>query len=79
MLFLHIVTVITAENSMKKGNILIVSNYITKDCGEARILRENEQKAAAKAFATKRKGVGDEKQHMQTFWLELLHEVYGVD
>ena len=42
-------------------------------------MKETEQKAAAKAFATKWKGVGDEKQHTQTFWLELLHEVYGVE
>lgn len=42
-------------------------------------VKETEQKAAAKAFAAKWKGVGDEKQHTQTFWLELLHEVYGVE
>ena len=42
-------------------------------------MKETEQKAAANAFATKWKGVGDEKQHTQTFWLELLHEVYGVE
>ncbi len=42
-------------------------------------MKETEQKAAAKAFTAKWKGVGDEKQHTQTFWLELLHEVYGVE
>ena len=42
-------------------------------------MKESEQKAAARAFAEKWKGVGDEKQHTQTFWLELLHEVYGVE
>ena len=36
------------------------------------------QKAAAKTFAAKWQGVGDEKQHTQTFWLELLQQVYGV-
>lgn len=41
-------------------------------------MNEKEQKAAAKAFAAKWKGVGDEKQHTQTFWLELLQQVYGV-
>ena len=39
----------------------------------------NEQKQAAKTFAEKWKGVGDEKQHTQTFWLELLKKVYGVE
>ena len=42
-------------------------------------MKASEQKAAAKAFAEKWDGVGDEKQHTQTFWLELLHEVYGVE
>ncbi len=42
-------------------------------------MKETEQKAVAKAFAAKWKGVGDEKQHTQTFWLELLQQVYGVE
>ena len=42
-------------------------------------MKASEQKAAAKAFAEKWDCVGDEKQHTQTFWLELLHEVYGVE
>ena len=42
-------------------------------------MKESEQKAAAKAFAAKWAGIGDEKQHTQTFWLELLHDVYGVE
>ncbi|MBR2216135.1 MAG: class I SAM-dependent DNA methyltransferase [Selenomonadaceae bacterium] len=42
-------------------------------------MKESEQKKAAKAFAAKWAGIGDEKQHTQTFWLELLHDVYGVE
>lgn len=42
-------------------------------------MTEKEQKAAARAFAAKWKGIGDEKQHTQTFWLELLQQVYGVE
>ena len=39
----------------------------------------NEQKQAAKTFAEKWRGIGDEKQHTQTFWIELLQKVYGVE
>lgn len=35
--------------------------------------------SAARAFSDKWKGVGNEKQHTQVFWLELLREVYGVE
>ena len=42
-------------------------------------MKESGQKMAARAFAGKWKGIGDEKQHTQTFGLELLHEVYGVE
>ncbi len=42
-------------------------------------MKESEQKIAAKAFAEKWNGIGDEKQHTQTFWLELLQQVYGVE
>lgn len=42
-------------------------------------MKESEQKIAAKAFAEKWDGVGDEKQHTQTFWLELLQQVFGVE
>ncbi|MBR3622104.1 MAG: class I SAM-dependent DNA methyltransferase, partial [Selenomonadaceae bacterium] len=38
-----------------------------------------EQQKAAKAFSEKWRGLGDEKQHTQTFWLELLKDVYGVE
>ena len=38
----------------------------------------NEQKSAAKAFADSWKGRGDEKQETQKFWIELLHDVFGV-
>ena len=37
-----------------------------------------EQRRAAKAFADKWNGRGDEKQDTQTFWMELLHKVLGV-
>ena len=39
----------------------------------------NEQKQAAVAFAENWKDKGDEKQHTQTFWIELLQKVYGVE
>lgn len=38
-----------------------------------------EQKAAAKKFAREWKGKGYEKGESQTFWLELLHDVYGAE
>lgn len=42
-------------------------------------MRQVEQEAAAKAFAEKWKGKGDEKQDSQRFWIELLQKVYGVE
>ncbi len=42
-------------------------------------MTENEQKAAAKAFAAQWAGHGDEKQETQAFWLTLLQTVYGLD
>jgi len=36
------------------------------------------QKTAAKAFANSWKGRGDEKQETQKFWIELLHDVFGI-
>lgn len=41
-------------------------------------MKEVEQRKAAKAFAEKWKGVGDEKQDTHTFWIELFQKVYGV-
>lgn len=38
-----------------------------------------EQQAAAKDFAEKWQGHGDEKQDSQRFWIELLQKVYGVE
>lgn len=38
-----------------------------------------EQQAAAKNFAEKWQGHGDEKQDSQRFWIELLQKVYGVE
>lgn len=42
-------------------------------------MNQTEQKAAAKAFADRWAGRGDEKQDTQSFWNELLRTVYGVD
>ncbi len=42
-------------------------------------MNEKEQKAAAKEFARKWAGKGYEKGESQTFWLTLLHDVYGVE
>jgi len=41
-------------------------------------VKESEQKAAAAQFAAKWAGRGYEKGETQTFWLELLQQVYGV-
>lgn len=38
-----------------------------------------QQEQAAKLFAKKWAGKGDEKQDSQRFWIELLQKVYGVD
>ena len=42
-------------------------------------MNAREQKAAAKAFAEKWKGRGNEKSETHSFWLEPLHDVYGVE
>ena len=42
-------------------------------------MTEKEQKSAAKAFAAYWKDKGDEKSDTQSFWLSLLHDVYGVE
>lgn len=41
-------------------------------------MNEMEQRKAAKEFAEKWKGKGDEKQHTSQFWSDLLHRVYGI-
>lgn len=41
-------------------------------------MTDREQKAAAKAFVKRWTGKGDEKQHTQLFWKELLQDVYGM-
>lgn len=42
-------------------------------------MNAREQKAAAKAFAEKWKDKGNEKSDTHSFWIELLHDVYGVE
>lgn len=42
-------------------------------------MRDNEQRAAAKAFALYWKDKGYEKGESQKFWLSLLRDVYGVE
>lgn len=39
----------------------------------------NQQKKAAKEFATRWAGKGDEKQDSQRFWFDLLQNVYGIE
>ena len=41
-------------------------------------MNDTEQRKAAKAFAEAWQGKGDEKQHTQQFWSDLLHRVYGI-
>ena len=41
-------------------------------------MNELEQRKAAKEFAEKWKGKGDEKQHTSQFWSDILHRVYGI-
>ena len=43
------------------------------------MLTLKKQKKAAKLFAEKWAGVGDEKQDTQRFWFELLQSVYGIE
>ena len=40
---------------------------------------EKQQRAAAAAFARKWEGRGYEKGESQTFWIELLTEIFGVE
>ena len=42
-------------------------------------MTDQEQRAAAKEFAKKWQGRGDEKSDTQSFWLSLLRDVYGVE
>ncbi len=42
-------------------------------------MQDNKQKIAARAFAEKWKDPGYEKGESQVFWLELLHNVLGVE
>lgn len=42
-------------------------------------MQDNKQKIAARAFVEKWKGRGYEKGESQTYWLELLHDVLGVE
>ncbi|MCD8082164.1 MAG: methylase, partial [Clostridiales bacterium] len=42
-------------------------------------MNDVEQKAAAKAFAERWKGRGYEKGESQSFWIELLQSVYGIE
>ncbi len=42
-------------------------------------MTDTQQKAAAKAFASYWSGRGYEKGESQSFWLSLLHDVYGVE
>lgn len=41
-------------------------------------MTDREQRAAAKAFAKKWQGRGNEKSDSQLFWIELLTKVFGV-
>ena len=41
-------------------------------------MNDTEQRKAAKAFVEAWQGKGDEKQHTQQFWSDLLHRVYGI-
>ncbi len=41
-------------------------------------MTDTEQKKAAKAFVEAWRDKGDEKQHTQQFWSDLLHRVYGI-
>lgn len=42
-------------------------------------MNAREQKAAAKAFVAKWKDQGNEKSDTHSFWIELLHDVYGIE
>ena len=42
-------------------------------------MQDNQKKKAAKEFAEQWKGHGYEKGESQKFWLQLLHDVLGVE
>ena len=42
-------------------------------------MTDAERRAAAKQFVNTWSGRGDEKQDTQTFWIELLQKVFGVE
>ena len=42
-------------------------------------MTEAERREAARRFINHWKGVGDEKQHSQLFWVSLLQDVYGME
>ena len=43
------------------------------------IMNDIEQRKAAKAFADRWKGIGNEEQDKQNYWKELLKEIFGID
>ena len=42
-------------------------------------MNETEQRKSAQAFADRWKGKGNEEQHKQDYWKELLNDVYGIN
>ena len=42
-------------------------------------MTEAERREAARKFINHWRGVGDEKQHSQLFWVSLLQDVYGME
>lgn len=42
-------------------------------------MNQTEQRKAAKDFIERWADRGNEKQDSQSFWLDLLHNVYGID
>ena len=42
-------------------------------------MTDSEQREAARQFANTWKNGGDEKQDCHSFWIQLLHNVLGVD
>ena len=54
-------------------------NTIGENRKEVNFMKANEQRAAAKRFAERWNGRGDEKSDTQLFWIELLQDVFGVE
>lgn len=64
---------------MNISEIHLISTYFFLKKGTTMNITEKHQKKAAKEFAEYWKDKGYEKGQSQTFWIELLQKVFGVE